>query len=92
MVNNTEDYATCDLYMAAALQASGLKMKGHSVDREKVYFHYEDNTGLVSRITQEYLARQLEIDALTLVDNVRSLKSFCAQLKRDPATRRKRYA
>jgi len=82
MANELDEYKTCDLYLAASIQASGYKMTKNTQERERVYFHYDNNGDLVSRVTQEYLAHRLEVDALALVDNIRSLKSLCAEIKR----------
>lgn len=88
MANEVDEFKTCDLYLAASIQASGYKMTKHTQDRERVYFHYDNNGDLVSRVTQEYLAHRLEVDALLLVDNIRSLKSLCAEIKKSLNKRR----
>lgn len=78
-----EDFKTCDLYVAASLQASGFRMSKHTQDRGRVYFHYKDDQKMVSRISQDYLSNRLEVDALSLVNNIRSLKSLCAEIKKN---------
>lgn len=80
MSEKVEEYRTCDMYQAAALMSSGCKMERFTVDRNRVYFHLNNNAGLVSNLIKDLLAHKLDVDALTLIDNVRSLKSLCGEV------------
>lgn len=71
---------TCDLYLAACLVTAQVKFSNTSVLNNRVYFHFNNDEGMVDRIKREYLARQLQIDALSYSDNIKSLKSFCAEI------------
>jgi hypothetical protein len=80
MSDQTDEVKTCDMYLAASLMAAGCKMTRNTIDRGRVFFHMDNRTGLVPNLIKEYLARRLEVDALTLVDQARSLKSLCGEL------------
>lgn len=71
---------TCDLYLAACLVTAHVKFSNTSVLNSRVYFHFNNDEGMVDRIKREYLARQLQIDALSYSDNIKSLKSYCAEI------------
>ena len=70
----------CDLYMAACLVTAQVKFHNTSVVNNRIYFHFNNDEGMVDRIKREYLARQLQIDALSFSDNIKSLKSYCAEI------------
>ena len=74
------DVQLCDLYLASCLVTAGVKMIKTSIVSNRVYFHFDRENEMLTRVKQDYLARNLQIDALTLVDNVKSLKSLCAEL------------
>lgn len=74
------EFKTCDMYLAASLAASGCKLSKYTSEFGRVYFHIDGKSGDIPTLTKEYLARRLTVDALTLVDNVKSLKSLCGEL------------
>ena len=74
------DAKTCDLYMAAGLVTANIKYYTTSVLSGRVYFHFKNEDGSLDKIKRDYLSRTLNVDALTYSDNVKSLKSFCAEL------------
>lgn len=81
MNEENEEIRTCDLYQAAVLKTAGCKQKKHVIDKGRIYFYFENLGGeLPQRIIEEYLSHNLEVDALSLVDNVRALKSLCAEV------------
>jgi hypothetical protein len=83
MYLNSEEVADvqlCDLYLASCLVSAGVKMLKTSIVNNRVYFHFDRENEMLTRIKQDYLARNLQIDALTLVDNIKSFKSLCAEL------------
>lgn len=86
------EYKTCDLYLAATIQAAGIKMIRHAQEDGRVYFYYQDEQEIVSKITQEFYSHLLEIDALALVENIKSLKTLCSEIKRDKRGGRHNYA
>lgn len=75
-----EDVTLCDLYLAAALNTAGIKHSQTSVVSKRVYFHFPKDDGLLTRIRREYMSRTLQIDALSFADQIKSLKSLCAEL------------
>jgi hypothetical protein len=80
-IEDAEETRTCDLYQASVLKTAGCKLKRHEVDKGRIYFYFENHGGtLPQRIIQDYLSHNLEVDALSLVDNVRALKSLCAEV------------
>jgi hypothetical protein len=80
MSEQVDEYKTCDMYQAASLMAAGCKMSRYTAERGRVYFHLDNRAGLVSGLVREYLAHRLQVDALSLVDHARSLKSLCGEL------------
>ena len=74
------DAKTCDLYMAAGLVTANVRYHTTSVLSGRVYFHFKNEDGSVDKVKRDYLSRMLTVDALTYSDNVKSLKSFCAEL------------
>jgi DNA primase large subunit len=82
-----EESRTCDLYQAASLVTAGCKMKRYTLDRGRVYFHFDNNGGLVQRLIREYLSHSLDVNALSMVDNIRALKSLCAEVLNSRNTR-----
>ena len=77
---NEKDDKTCDLYLAAGLVTANVKYHTTSVLSGRVYFHFNNEDGVVDKVRREYLSRSCQVDALTYSDNVKSLKSFCAEL------------
>ena len=73
---------TCDLYMAASLVTAGLRYADPEVTQGRVYFSFANTDNQVTDLRKKYLSRSLQVDALTMGDNVRSLKSRCAELTR----------
>lgn len=80
MAEQTEEYRTCDMYQAASLMAAGCKLVRYSSDKGRVYFHLDNRTSLAGSLVKDYLAHQLQVDALELVDKIRSLKSLCGEI------------
>ena len=78
--NSQDDFSLCDMYLAAALVVAGLPMVNTTVLSNRVYFHFNKNDELISRIKHDFLARPLPIDALTYSDQLKSLKSLCAEI------------
>jgi hypothetical protein len=72
--------STCDLYLAACLVTTNIRYHNTSVLHGRVYFHFDNEDGAVDRVKRGYLSRSLQVDALTYSDNVKSLKSFCAEM------------
>jgi hypothetical protein len=81
-------FMTCDLYLAAFLQASGCKIVKNSTERKRVDFYFDDKDGLVTRLKDEYMIRGAQINAATYSDNIKSLKSWCADLMKQKGSRR----
>lgn len=79
---------TCDLYMAAFLNAAGCKIVKHSTENHRVDFFFDNKDGLAARLKDEYLTRSAQINALTYADNVKSLKSWCADIMKQKGPRR----
>ena len=71
-------YRTCDLYLAAFFVSAGCKLAQSSRDPEtrRVYFVFEKNS-IMQELKLKYFSREAKIDALTLADNIKSLKSLC---------------
>ena len=84
MKSGIEELKICDMYLAASLIALGCQMLRYQVDNRRVFFFLENKEGRAQEMVQEYLARRLQVDALTLVDNVKSLKSLCGELTGRP--------
>jgi hypothetical protein len=80
MSEQSEEFKTCDMYQAASLMAAGCYISRYTTERGRVYFHLDNRAGLVAGLVREYLAHRLQVDALSLVDNARSLKSLCGEL------------
>lgn len=92
-MNNRSDYQqdqgaqpaatrTCDLYLAASLVTAGLRYDSADVSQGRVYFTFSNEEGQVAELRRKYLSRSLVVDALTMGDNVKSLKSLCVELTR----------
>lgn len=79
LVTTNDGTRTCDLYLAAFLQTAKCQMKDTFRDNRKVYFIFE-TTEILNQLKMDYLTRQAPIDALTYADNIKSLKSLCAQI------------
>lgn len=77
-MGNEENYSTCDLYLAAFFQSAGCKMGESLRDKKskRVYFQFENNP-LLSELRMKYYSREAKVDAQTLADNIKSLKSLC---------------
>lgn len=73
---------TCDLYLAATMVTAGMRYEEPEVSQGRVYFSFSNDEGQVTDIRKKYLSRSLQVDALTMGDNVRSLKSLCAEMTR----------
>jgi hypothetical protein len=70
---------TCDLYLAAFLITASCKLKDTVRDLRKVYFIFE-NTDIIDQLKMDYLTRKASVDALSYADNIKSLKSLCANI------------
>ena len=70
----------CDLYLAAAIVTAGIRTTHTSTLSRRVYFHFPKDEGLLTRIKQDYMARSLQIDALSYADQIKSMKALCAEL------------
>ena len=80
ITDDTEETSTCDLYQAASVITAGCRMKRFTLDRGRVYFHFDNSGDLVQRLIREYLSHSLDVDSLSMVDNIRALKSLCAEV------------
>lgn len=74
-------FSTCDLYLASFFLSAGCKMVESSRDikTRRVYFIFEKNP-LMQELKVKYFSRAANVDALTLADNIKSLKSLCHNL------------
>lgn len=89
IAENYEETKTCDIYQAASLMASGCKLKKHVMEKGRVYFIFDNQGDFIPDLVAKYLSRQLTIDSLTLVDNIRSLKTLCAETTNNLRHRRR---
>lgn len=79
LIQTKDGYKTCDLYLAALFATSGCKIKNTSLEQKKVYFCFENNE-IIEKLKSSYFLRQCSVDALTYADNIKSLKSLCANI------------
>jgi len=78
MFDGEEGYQTCDLYLAAFFLSAGCKMAKSARDPKtrRVYFIFEKSQ-IMQELKVKYFGREAKVDALTLADNIKSLKSLC---------------
>lgn len=76
--DSDDGYRTCDLYLAAFFISAGCKMTKPQRDENsrRVYFVFEKNP-LMNDLKLKYFSREAQVDAMTMADNVKSLKSLC---------------
>ena len=69
------EYSTRDIYEATALHATGRPVKGVERLGDVCYFKFE---GVVEcgKIVMAYRNNELEVDAKTMVDSMRTMKDF----------------
>ena len=75
LICTEEGYQTCDLYFAAFLATAKCPIINTSRDRNKVYFLFEYNE-IILKLKSAYFLWQVELDALSYVENINSLKSL----------------
>ena len=71
---------TCDLYLASFLVTAGCKTVKNQTDNRRVYFYFDNKDGMVDRLKTDYMTRNAMVNALSYADNVKALKSLCAEL------------
>ena len=85
MYTEESGYATCDLYLAGFFLSVGCKMEKSTRDDQtrRVYFIFEKNP-LMQELRLNYFSRTAKVDALTFADNIKSLKSLCHNILKNP--------
>jgi len=71
-----QEYRSKDFYQAVVLKTYGLKLMGLEKGSEKfVIFIFDDPDGVAEEVLKEYWARNLNVQARDLVENISELKT-----------------
>ena len=73
---NSDEFATSDLYFAAYLQTSGAPMR-HERRSGKVSFIFDTTVVNVEELTQAWYSQSGKIVALAYANNIKNLKAIC---------------
>jgi hypothetical protein len=78
---DSKNYKTCDMYMTASLRSAGCELEEYRLSNGRVYFTLVyKGTGGVQGLVDCYLSGKLSVDALTLVNHVKALKTLCGEV------------
>jgi len=73
---NTRIYKTSDLYFASFLKTVGCNLIDLEESKNKKFFVFENESGLIAKIQLEFINGTTKIIAKDFINNIRDLKSL----------------
>ncbi len=73
----SESFSSTDVYLTAALSAAGKHHDNVTTESGRLTFHWTVNPSEARILADEYYKKMLNVDARTMSDEIRSLKTLC---------------